>query len=224
MAFFRRLAASIPVLLVCGTAEAELQFEKALVYLERNATDDDVEVVFAATSNEKGLAVLRVIAPDGRTVIDFKAPDSKLGIRHVAVETSEPRLNDGGLQVDFPPGVYRFEGTLVDGGTLRSEATLSHVLPDATIVTSPREDLKNVLTKSAKVRWTAVKDAVFYVVAIQERGKQREIKMTLPGSSTSFSIPDGFLVGDTEYKVEIGAVLQSGNRTFVERNFSAAKR
>jgi hypothetical protein len=203
---------------------AESKFERAFAYLERNATDDDIEVVFAVTSNEKGMATLRVIAPDGRTVVDFKAPDSKLGVRHVALETPEPPLNDGRVQADFPQGAYRFEGVLVDGETLRGEAFLSHTLPDATTITSPPEGRKDVPVMGTRVRWTAVKDAVLYVFTLEDEGETKTIKATLPAGTTSFNVPDGFMTPNTEYKAAVGAVLKGGSRTFVEIEFATGKK
>ena len=97
-----------------GFAQADEKFEQIAVRLEQNATDEDVEVVLEATSGDFGLATLRVAAPDGRTVIDFKAPDSKLGIRRLVLESPEP-TNDGRLQKDFPAGAYTFTGSTVKG-------------------------------------------------------------------------------------------------------------
>ena len=119
----RVLAVAVTLLLLAGAAAAEAQFEKALIYLERNVADDDIEVRVIATADDTGFAALRVIAPDGRTVIDFRSPDSKLGIRHLDLESPELR-DQGSVKADFPEGTYRFEGTLVGGATLRAEATL----------------------------------------------------------------------------------------------------
>ena len=62
------------LLLMSAPALAESKFDKVAVYFERNVADDDIEVRFLATANEKGLVELRVTAPDGRIVVDFKAP------------------------------------------------------------------------------------------------------------------------------------------------------
>src|SRR5882724_3376707 len=119
----RVLAATTVLLLLGGAAAAEAQFEKASIYLERNVADDDIEVRIVATSDDTGFTALRVIAPDGRTVIDFRSPGSKLGIRHLDLESPELR-DKASVKADFPEGTYRFEGTLVDGATLRTDTTL----------------------------------------------------------------------------------------------------
>jgi len=225
MAIGRALASiALPMLLMCGAAFAESKFEKASIYLERNVADDDIEVRFAITASEKGLAVLRIIAPDGRIVVDFKAPQSKMGIRTLDLESPEPVLNDGRLQADFPPGVYRFEGTVVDGGTLHGEASLSHTFPEAPKITSPEPNRVDVPTQGGRVRWEPVKDAVSYVVVLDGEDEGRTLKVTLPSSVTSFSIPTGFLTSAAKYKLAVGAVSKDGNRSFQEFEFTASKR
>lgn len=214
--------AVFPMVFLCGAAAAESKLEKAAIFLERNQTDDDIEVRFIATGNEKGLASLRVTAPDGRTVIDFKSPSSKSGIRTLDLESPEPPLNDGRIQADFPEGVYRFEAREVDGEVLGGEATLSHKLPEAPAILQPSEGEELPLL-NGKVRWEAVKDAS-YIAVVQEKGKARELRLTLPEGKTTLSIPSGFLVAGSKYKVEVGAVWKNGNRTFIEREFVATGR
>src|SRR5689334_16377981 len=81
-------------------AWADGRFEQVIVRLEQTVEDGDCEIAFEATSGTTGLTALKVMAPDGRTVIDFKSPDTKLGMRQIVLESPEPR-NDGRLQTDF---------------------------------------------------------------------------------------------------------------------------
>jgi hypothetical protein len=211
------------LLLLGGAAAAEGQFEKAVIYLERNVGDDDIEVRVVATADDGGFAALRVIAPDGRTVIDFKSPGSKLGVRHLDLESPELR-DKAAVQADFPEGTYRFEGTLVDGATLRAETTLRHAFPDAPTLSSPRPGQTELPVKGAKVRWEPVADAASWEVVLKEQKGAREMRAMLPGSSTVFSIPDGFLVAGAKYEVAVGAIHQGGNRSYQEIEFTAQKR
>src|SRR5689334_12630421 len=96
---------ALPVILTLlpSTAPAEGRLGRAVVYLERNVVDKDVEIRFEVTGPSQGLSALRVTAPDGRTVLDLKAPDSKLGMRQFVLESPEPK-DDGRLQADFPAG------------------------------------------------------------------------------------------------------------------------
>jgi len=212
-----------PLLLLGGVALAESKFDKALIYLERNVTDDDLEVRLEVTGSKAGFAELRVTAPDGRTVIDFKSPDSKLGIRLFELESPELH-NDGKIQTDFPQGVYHFEGTFVGGQMVRGEATLSHSLPPAPTVTSPKDDQKDVPLKGTNVQWTAVNGSVSYEVVLEQKGGGRELHATLSEKSTGFAIPDAFMVPGSEYTLAVGAIMKGGNRTFVEIEFETAKR
>ena len=206
-----------------GFVYADEDFERVAVRIEQNATDEDVEVVFEATSGDIGLATLRVAAPDGRTVIDFKAPDSKLGIRHLVLESPEP-TNDGRLQKDFPAGEYTFTGSTVSGEKLTAKATLSHKLPGAAFLVRPQPPLeRNLPVKGLQLKWTAPKDLAFCVVTLEdEETGAKLLQATLPGGATTLAVPDGLLKPGTEYKLELGTVARDGNRSFVETSFKTA--
>jgi len=205
--------------------EAYEEFEHAAVRIEQNATDEDVEVVFEATSGDIGLATLRVAAPDGRTVIDFKAPDSKLGIRHLVLESPEP-INDGRLQKDFPAGEYTFTGSTVSGEKLGAKATLSHKLPGTAFFVRPQAPREtNVPVKGLQLKWTAPKDLASCVVVIEhEETGAKLLQATLSGAATTLAVPDGLLKPGTHYKLEIGTVSREGNRSFGEASFKTAGR
>ena len=219
----RGLAAAGVLFLLGGAARAEPEFDKALIYLERNVADGDIEARIVANAGDAGFAALRVVAPDGRTVIDFKSPNSKLGIRHLDLESPEPR-DKGSVLADFPEGTYRFEGTLVGGATLRAEAMLRHAFPDAPTLTVPRVGQAELPVKGAKVRWEPVADAASLHLVIKEHKGARELRVVLPGNSTVFAIPDGFLVPGPKYEVAVGAVHEGGNRSYQEIDFTAQKR
>src|SRR5207253_9720500 len=101
---------------------------------------------------------LAVVAPDGRTVVDFTAPDaSTRGIRQLRIETPEPRdLNT--LKSAYPEGVYAFAGVTATGGKLRGQATLQHTLPAATSSVSPKAGARGVAIKNLKIAWNPVKN------------------------------------------------------------------
>lgn len=211
------------MLISYGVAHAEEKFENVAVQFEQNATDKDAEVVFEATSGGAGLSALKVIAPDGRTVVDFKAPDTKLGLRHINLESPEPK-NDGSIQADFPEGEYTFTGSTVTGVKLLSKAMLSHKLPDVAIVVSPRADAKGVPVKGQRIKWTVPKNLAACVVAIEQEESGLSITAKLPGNATSFAVPDGFLLPGTEYKLAVGTVSPDGNTSLVETNFTTGRK
>lgn len=193
--------------------------EAASVRFEQNATDGDAEVVFEANGGDVGLAQLKVVSPDGRAVIDFTAPDSKLGIRHFSFESPEPK-NDGSVQADYPEGVYTFTGTTVSGVKLHGKSTLSHKLPDTATFVRPGSDEEGVAIKDLEITWTPVKNLAAYIIVIEQDELGVDITAKLPSSVTALTVPGGFLVPSTEYKLAIGTVTDEGNTSFVETMFT----
>ena len=61
-----------------------------------------------------------------------------------------------------------------------------------------------------------------YIIDIEQDELDVSITAKLPGSVTSFPVPDGFLVPGTQYELAIGAVTYEGNRSFVETVFTTA--
>lgn len=206
-----------------GLAQADERFERVKVFLERNVVDKDAEVKFEATGGAGGLASLKVVAPDGRTVIDFKARDSRLGMRSFAFESPEP-TNDGSVQADFPAGSYTFTARSASGAQLEGKAMLSHTFPDTTAFVHPRPDSNNVPHKGLRLSWKPVKGLDAYVLVIEQETSGRSIKVNLPGNATLFTVPDGFLLPGTEYKIAIGTVAKDGNSSFIETAFTTAKK
>lgn len=205
-----------------GIASAGQQFERVKVFLERNLLDKDAEIKFEATGGKVGLANLKVVAPDGRTVLDVKAPDSKLGMRTLSLESPEP-TNDGRVQADFPAGMYTFSGSDTSGQKLEGKAMLSHAFPDPAVFVRPKADASNVPYKGLQIGWQAVKGLGSQVVVIEHEASGRKLRADLPGNATSFNVPDGFLLPGTEYKLEIGTVAKDGNASFIETSFTTAK-
>jgi hypothetical protein len=214
-------AALLLALISPGLAQADGKFEHVAIRFEQNATDRDAEIVFEVTSGTAGLATLKVVAPDGRTLIDFKAPDSRLGLRHLSFESPEPK-NDGSVQADFPAGEYTFTGSTVSGVKLRSKAVLSHRLPSAVSFVRPRPDQKDVSVKGLQINWSHAKNPAAYIIVVEEEQTDRKIEAKLSGTATSLAVPDGFLAPGTEYKLAIGAVTQDGNTSFAETAFTTA--
>jgi hypothetical protein len=217
------LVAAVLLLAAHGSMGAEEKFTVAAIRIEQNAIDKDVEIVFEAKGGKIGLASLKVVAPDGRTVIDFKAPDSKMGIRHVNLESPEP-ANDGSLQADFPEGRYRFTGTTVTGVSLHSDATLSHKLPPTASFVRPGPDHVEVPATKAVITWRSARDLAAHIIVIEQESTGVKMTTTLPGSATTYTIPDGLLAPGAKCKLEIGTVSRAGNISFVETSFTTAGR
>jgi len=204
-------------------SSASQTFPVAKVRFEQNATDGDVEVVFAVIGRRDGLTKLTIVSPDGRTVADFTAPDgSTLGIRQFEFESPEP-TDVAGLKAAYPEGDYRFTGTTAAGGTLQGSAALSHKLPASTNFVHPKPDAQDVSPHDLAITWSPTSDAVAYVIELEEDGSNASLKATLPNSPTRFDTPNGFLRPGSEYQLGIGTVSAEGNISFVETTFTTAE-
>jgi hypothetical protein len=206
-----------------GDRASAARFETASVRFEQNATDGDVEVVFEVTGGDEGLAKLVVVAPDGRTVADFTAPDaSTLGIRQFELESPEPR-DVASLKAAYPEGVYTFSGSTVGGDPLRGTARLSHALPATASGLRPGEE-EVVSAADPKISWGPRDDVAAWIVEIEQDELGVNLTAKLPGAATAFSVPQGFLRPGTEYDLGLGAVAEGGNISYIETSFTTTDR
>lgn len=197
-------------------------FSIAKIHLEQNATDGDFEVVLEVNSGGEGLEKLTVVSPDGRKVVDYAATGKPtLGMRHFHLETPEP--NDiKVMRSGYPEGVYTLAGATPSGLKLTGKVTLSHKLPPAVTLLTPKPDAENVAVKNLRISWAPVKNVAAYLLYIEQPDVNFEITARLPGSSTSFAVPDGLLSPGTAYSLGIGTVSNEGNTSFIETTFATA--
>jgi hypothetical protein len=224
------LAGSILLLGFCrlvvaagGDSTQSMPFEAATVRFEHNATDGDVEVVFDITGSDEGLEKLTVVSPDGRTVVEFAAPDaSTLGIRSFQLESPEP-TDVKSLKAAYPDGTYTFTATTVSGRGLHGESTLSHRLPATVSIVRPGAGAVGVGTGDLRISWTPVDSAAFYIVEIEQDELGTKLKAELPASEPAFVVPPGFLRSGKEYQLTVGTVTDEGNISFVETTFNTTQ-
>jgi hypothetical protein len=198
-------------------------FAVASVHFEQNATDGDVEVVFEVKGGDDGLTSLTVTAPDGRRVVAISAPDtSTMGLRQFRFESPEPTDVER-LEAAYPEGVYAFAGAAA-GERYASEATLRHTLPPAARVVTPADEAEGVPVTGLRITWTPVPGLAGHVVTLEQPDLAFELTVTLPGTATSFAVPDGVLQPGHGYTLALGTVLAGGNASFVETTFATAPR
>jgi hypothetical protein len=203
-------------------SDPPVTFTRASVLFEQNATDGDVEVVFEVKGGAEGLAKLTVVSPDGRTVVDFTAPDATtLGMRQFRFESPEPK-DVKSLKSAYPEGVYTFSGSTASGATLHGKSTLNHTLPAIASFIQPKAEAQDVAIKNLKITWTPVKNVAAYIIYIEQDELQVELTARLPGNVAAFAVPDGFLLPGTEYMLGIGTVTNDGNTSYVETSFTTA--
>jgi hypothetical protein len=142
-------------------------------------------------------------------------------MRQFRFESPEP-ANTALLQSAYPEGVYTFTGTTAAGVNLRGESRLSHRLPPPASFATPGTDAKGVGLHGLEITWAPVNDLAAYIVYVEQHDLNVEVTARVPGSATTFAVPDGFLRAGTEYQVGLGTVNREGNISFVETSLTTA--
>jgi hypothetical protein len=200
-------------------AETEDQtLEQAKIAIEFNATDDDmgVQAVLGGASWE----VIDIVSPDGRKVFHVDRGSLKeLGINELFFESEEPSFDDLPREqflALFPEGEYEFLGRTTDGDELEGNAKLTHNLPDAVVIVSPADgtaDPDDTVVEWDPVTGPAGVEIAGYQVTVEREDPVRVFSVDLPATSTSVTVPAGFLEPGTEYTLEVLAIETGGNQT-----------
>ena len=207
-----------------GTPGSAVPFGKAFVHFEQNVTDKDAEVVFDVKGVAEGLTKLTVVAPNGKTVVDFNASDAAtLGMRKFMFESPEPQ-DVANLKAAYPEGEYVFSGVTFSGATLSGRATLHHALPPTATFVRPMPESKDVRVRGLSLAWTPVAGVDGYIVGIEQKDLGLNVTAKLPATASTFVVPEGFLTPNTDYVMELGTVMKDGNASFVETTFRTGAR
>ncbi|MEE8177841.1 MAG: hypothetical protein V3T65_07585 [Acidobacteriota bacterium] len=220
-------------------ADDEGEFDEFEVFIEINATDEDAGL----QGKLDGPAWKKVEVEDanGKTIFKLKLQKAlkKQGLTEIQWESDEPTFDEFSLAdfLDrFPPGTYEAEGKTIEGYELESETELTHNIPagpqnieldfetndDVVIVTWDQVvddyrrpgygDLASDIVGYGVV--AECEDAEGELVKVVKRdvpGDPEEPETTLPADFFEDAFED-----DLECKIEIGAIEESGNRTFEE--------
>jgi hypothetical protein len=199
-----------------------LEVKELSIILEVNETDGDAEIVVKAKT-EIGMKKFWVRRPDGKKVAEAVSDDKSkthgpIGMAEVLYETGEPDIAH--VQASYPEGIYEFHGRTVDNQDVYGEIVLSHaLLPAPTFTPNDGDTLDK---DSVVVAWTAVAGAAFYVVEVENDDLGVNLTVTMDGNATSFAVPAGFLLADTEYELGVATVTATGNPSFAEIAFVTA--
>ena len=217
--------------LVLGAAPPEAwakPFSAAKIIFEVNATDEDAGIqVFL---DGKPWKVVKIFNPDNEQIFKVLGTGNlgMFGLTELFSESNEPPFEEVPLAevlAMFPAGKYRFEGTTVEGASLKSTATLSHVIPCGPEIVSSETLPFNM----ARIEWNAVINRLD--PATEECGGSTDLEIvgyqvivdtfqvTLPASATSVTVPPEFLEPNTVYLFEVLAIEASGNQTITEGSF-----
>ena len=226
------LAIGLAVGILCLAAASReswaAPFSAAKIIFEVNASDGDAGIqVFLDGEPWK---IVKIFNPDKVQIAEFQGKGNLegFGLTELFSESNEPPFEDFPLQdvlALFPEGKYEFKGTTVEGASLKSMATLSHVIPCGPVITSP-----GVLDPDmAEIEWTEVTNELD--PSTEECGGSTDLdivgyqvivgtfQVTLPASATSVTVPPEFLEPNTMYLFEVLAIEASGNQTITEGSF-----
>jgi hypothetical protein len=189
-------------------------FDDAEVFFELNSTDNDLGLQLFLDA--AGWKRVRVLDPARNDIVLMQAEGklAKLGITELRFESAEPSPAE--VLAQFPPGKYRFRGKTVEGEFLASDAILSHdFLPAPTFSPS---DGEVVDPRDVVVEWsTPGAEQVELIIEHEELGHVLDV--TVSGSTRRLRVPPQFLTPGEEYKIEILAISENGNRTIAESTF-----
>jgi hypothetical protein len=203
-------------------------FSAAKIIFEVNATDGDAGIqVFLDGEPWK---VVKIFNPDNEQIFKVLGTGNldMFGLTELFSESNEPPFEEVSLAevlAMFPAGKYRFEGTTVEGASLKSTATLSHVIPCGPEIVSSETLPFNM----ARIEWNVVINRLD--PATEECGESTDLdivgyqvivdtfQVTLPASATSVTVPPEFLEPNTMYLFEVLAIEASGNQTITEGSF-----
>ena len=190
------------------------------IHIEYNAVDSDAKAVIVIDAGV-GLSSVKVFAPNSRQVLYLTAKTTpNLGQTKLKVETPEPSLNE--VKAAYPAGMYRFRGWTVDGDMIVGEATLSHDLLDAPVITAPANSATTVPINGQTATWETVTGAASYFLELEQEDLALVLKVDLLSSSTSFDFPTGWLLLDKDYVLSVSAIGANGNHTIAEVRFRTA--
>jgi hypothetical protein len=198
------------------TAE-RIPFDDAELFFELNTTDDDLGLQLFLDA--AGWRRVRVVDPGENEIAELIARGrlARLGITELRFESAEPSPAE--VLARFPEGLYKFRGRSVDGKILASNAELSHdFLPAPTFTPSGGEVVDPLRTV---VRWNAP-GAEQVELIIEQEELEHVLDITVSGTTSRMRVPPQFLTPGKEYKIEILAKGENGNRTLAESTFRTA--
>jgi len=219
-------------LLAAGTSASAgevVELDDVAVFVEWNSTDTDYGIQFFWDSD--GFTKMRVSNESGKAVLDVKTKKNvrAQGLTEGFFESVEPPSSEVSMEEffeRFPEGVYTFAGKGTEGEKLEGETEFTHTLPAPPANLSPSEG-EIVSTAGFVAGFDPVTedtegnplDVELYVLVLEKLDDEpilQVLEVILPPTQTSVTVPGEFLEPDTEYKLEIIAQEESGNRTITE--------
>lgn len=215
----------VPVLAAFGALAPAIAapFSFARIYIEYNDSANDLG--FHVTMDGPNWKTFTIVNPRGVKVWEVvgRAAYAELGMTELFFEGAEPNLDEFPLDqllARFPEGAYKFNGIAIGGTQLKSQAQLSHAIPDG-------PDVEAVVNgDEVVIRWKPVTHPPegFPNRQIVISGYQvivEPFQVTLPATATEVTIPEEFVrsLPRGEIPFEVLAIDRSGNQTLTEGTF-----
>lgn len=224
------LALSCLVILTPAAATAD-RLDEAEVFIEINDTDGDAGLQIFLDS--EGWDRMQLLDTDGNVLLTLGASGGvgQQGLTEGFFESAEPSFDVQSLDeflALFPEGTYRFRGRTTDNVPLRGKAELTHALPAAPILVSPADGDDDVDPDNTVLEWIGSPDPpgseiVGYQVIVEtEEPRLLEFVVDVGPEVTSVTVPPEFMEAGNEYKYEVLAIEDSGNKTISEAEFETA--
>lgn len=215
----RVILAAVPLLLGATCLRAAV-LDEFRVFIEFNDTDQDVGLHIFLDAED--WQVMKIIDPRGRVIFHVQGVHGlgSIGLSELFVEGSEPSLAD--LPLDeffelFPEGVYTFVGKTTDGAKIKNLYTFSHDIPDAPVIVSPAPG-GLVDPANAVISWQPVTTPQGIVIDGYEV-IVGSLSRKVPATTTSVTLPPGFLQPGTEYGFEVLSIADNHNQTITASSF-----
>jgi hypothetical protein len=217
-----------------GRADGDdpIPFDVAMVFFElNNGTGQPVDLGLHIKADGESWRFLKITGPGGTQILDLqnKGQFRKTGGSEFFIEGAEPPISEVPIAetlAKFLAGTYVFAGKTVEGQNMRSEATLTHVVPDAPEIVSVIKGPPFVITWNGVTARhpdfpnpTGSITIVAYQVIVGSF--QVTVPHTGPGAHT-MTLPPQFVatLGPGEHGFEVLAIEEGGNQTITEGSFT----
>ncbi len=212
-----------------GQGRSVVEIEEAEVYIEWNSTDTDYGIQFFWDT--EGFTSMTVRNEDGQKVLDIDTSKNvkEQGLTEGFFESFEPPADEVSMEeffARFPEGEYIFRGISIENEWLLGETDFTHTLPAPPENLSPTEgEVVSPLGFTASfepviqdTEGNPIEIELYTVVVekIEDEPILQTFTVILPPDRTEVDVPEQFLEPDTEYKLEVIAQEESGNRTITE--------
>jgi len=241
--------AIVQVARAAPTSQTE-PFKVAKIHIETNGSACDMGPQIAFDSD--GITSFSVSDPNGRKIYSFV---TKAGMKAAGgqtegfLETVEPQIMElvsalgcapeteegvaalDELFAEWPAGDYTFEGS-AKGTNLKSQATLTHLIPAGPEVVAPTDATVFPVAAFVIIEWNPVTEPIlpelgpvkivgYHVLVEEDTGAEvtPTVDVDLSASETSLTVPPEYLKPGTVYRFEVLSTEESGNQTITEGFF-----